>query len=119
MPRAKRGVKARQRRNRVLKQTEGYFIGRKNKYARAVETLHRAWKYAFRDRRTKKRDFRGLWITRIAAAAEQNGVSYSRLINGLKNANIRLDRKILSDLAVADPAAFTAVAKKAVAALSK
>lgn len=119
MPRAKRGVKARRRRNRVLKQTEGYFIGRKNKYSRAVETLHRAWVYAFRDRRAKKRDFRGLWITRISAAAKQNGLSYSNLIHGLKTANIMLDRKVLSDIAISDPAAFTAVAKKAVASLSK
>lgn len=119
MPRAKRGVKARRRRNRVLKQTEGYFLGRRNKYARAVENLHRAWKYAFRDRKKKKRDFRSLWITRISAGAEANGLSYSRLINGLQKAQVKLDRKILSDLATFDPAAFTQVVKKAAASLTQ
>lgn len=118
MPRAKRGVKARRRRNRVLKQTEGYFLGRRNKYARAVENLHRAWRYAFRDRKAKKRDFRSLWIMRISAGAEANGVSYSKFIHGLQKAQIRLDRKVLSDIATHDPLAFTQVAKKAVSALS-
>lgn len=118
MPRAKRGTKARARRKKVFQETEGFFIGRNNKYKRAVETLHRAWKYAFRDRRAKKRDFRNLWITRIGAAAENNGISYSQLINGLNLSNIKLDRKVLSDIAITDPAAFTAVAKKAVSAVS-
>lgn len=118
MPRAKRGTKARARRKKVFKHTEGYFIGRNNKYKRAVENLHRAWKYAFRDRRAKKRDFRGLWITRIAAAAENNGTSYSRLIHALIKSNIKLDRKILSDIAISDPLAFTAVVKKASASLT-
>ena len=119
MPRAKRGTKARARRKKVFKATEGYFLGRNVQYSRAVENLHRAWKYAFRDRRAKKRDFRGLWITRISAAAEQNGVSYSKLINALNLSNIKLDRKILSDIAITDPAAFTAVVKKATASLTK
>ena len=119
MPRAKRGTKARARRKKVFQETEGYFIGRNNKYKRAVENLHRAWKYAFRDRRAKKRDFRGLWITRIGAAAEKNGLTYSRLINGLNLANIKLDRKILSDIAISDPAAFTAVVKKASASFAR
>src|SRR6218665_3974879 len=105
MPREKRGTKARDRRKKVFQETEGYFLGRNNKYSRAVENLHRAWKYAFRDRRAKKRDFRGLWITRISAAAEQNGVSYSKLINGLNLSNIKLDRKVLSDIAITDPSA--------------
>ena len=113
MPRAKRGTKLRARRKKVFKHTEGFFIGRNNKYKRAVETLHRGWKYAFRDRRAKKRDIRGLWITRIAAAAENNGISYSQLINKLIKANIKLDRKILSSIAIEDPVAFTAVVKKA------
>jgi len=117
MPRAKRGTKARARRKKVFQETEGYFLGRRNKYSRAVENLHRAWKYAFRDRRAKKRDFRGLWITRIGAAAEKNGTTYSRLINALNVANIKLDRKILSDIAIADPVAFTAVVKKATASV--
>jgi large subunit ribosomal protein L20 len=119
MPRAKRGTKARARRKKVFQHTEGYFIGRNNKYKRAVENLHRAWKYAFRDRRAKKRDFRGLWITRISAAAEKNGVSYSRLIHAMSLSKIKLDRKILSDIAISDPGAFTAVVKKATAALTK
>ncbi|RZA06523.1 MAG: 50S ribosomal protein L20 [Proteobacteria bacterium] len=116
MPRAKRGTKARARRKKVFKETEGFFIGRNNKYRRAVETLHRAWVYAFRDRRAKKRDFRGLWITRLSAAAENNGTSYSKLIHALKLAKITLDRKVLSDIAINDPVAFTAVVKAANAA---
>lgn len=119
MPRAKRGTKARARRKKVFKETEGFFIGRNNQYARAVETLHRGWKYAFRDRRAKKRDFRGLWITRIGAAAASNGTSYSRLIADLLKANIKLDRKILSDIAISDPATFTAVVRKASATATK
>jgi large subunit ribosomal protein L20 len=118
MPRAKRGTKARARRKKVFKHTEGFFIGRNNKYKRAVETLHRGWKYAFRDRRAKKREFRGLWITRITAAAEKNGISYSRLINAMNLSKIKLDRKVLSDIAITDPAAFTAVVKKAAASLT-
>lgn len=119
MPRAKRGTKARARRKKVFEHTEGYFLGRRNKYSRAVENLHRAWKYAFRDRRAKKRDFRGLWITRIGAAAEKNGTNYSQLISALLKSNIKLDRKILADIAISDPSAFTAVVKKAGAALTK
>ncbi len=119
MPRAKRGTKARARRKKVFKETEGFFIGRNNQYARAVETLHRGWKYAFRDRRAKKRNFRGLWITRIGAAAELNGTTYSRLIHALGLAKIQLDRKILSDIAITDPSAFTAVVKKASASMTK
>jgi large subunit ribosomal protein L20 len=113
MPRAKRGTKARARRKKVFKETEGFFIGRNNKYRRAVETLHRAWVYAFRDRRAKKREFRGLWITRLGAAAKLNGTSYSRLIHALDVAGIKLDRKVLSDIAITDPAGFTAVVKAA------
>src|SRR5688572_19197159 len=113
MPRAKRGFKARRRRNRVLKQTEGYFLGRKNRFRQAVEVLRHAWEYGYVSRALKKRDFRRLWIVRINAAARTAGTSYSRLIAGLKKANIGLDRKILSDLAVVDPAAFQAVAKLA------
>ena len=117
MPRAKRGTKARARRKKVFQETEGYFIGRNNKYRRAVETLHRAWTYAFRDRKAKKRDFRKLWITRINAAARQNGMSYSTFMNGLSLSGLEVDRKILADLAVHDPAAFTAIAEAARKAL--
>lgn len=113
MPRAKRGFKARRRRNRVLKQTEGYFLGRKNRFRQAVEVLHHAWEYAYISRRLKKRDFRRLWIVRINAGARTVGSTYSRLVAGLKKANVGLDRKILSELAVFDPAAFQAVAQLA------
>jgi large subunit ribosomal protein L20 len=113
MPRVKRGFKARRRRNRVLNQTEGYFLGRKNRFRQAVEVLRHAWEYGYISRRLKKRDFRRLWIARINAAARTNGTTYSRLINALKKANISLDRKILSDLAIHDPASFSAVVKLA------
>jgi len=115
MPRVKRGFKARRRRNRVLNQTEGYFLGRKNRFRQAVEVLRRAWEYGYVSRRLKKRDFRKLWIARINAAARTNGTTYSRLINALKKANISLDRKILSDLAIHDPNSFSAVVKLATA----
>ncbi len=111
MPRIKRGFKARRRRNRVLNQTEGYFLGRKNRFRQAVEVLRHAWEYGYVSRALKKRDFRRLWITRINAAARTQGVSYSRLVAGLKKANVTIDRKILSDLAVADPAGFSAIVK--------
>src|SRR3954463_2235781 len=111
MPRVKRGFKARRRRNRVLNQTEGYFLGRKNRYRQAVAVLRHAWEYAYISRKLKKRDFRRLWITRINAAARINGTSYSRLISGLKKASVLLDRKIMSDIAIHDPASFGAVAK--------
>ena len=113
MPRVKRGFKARRRRNRVLNQTEGYFLGRKNRYRQAVEVLRHAWEYGYISRRLKKRDFRKLWIARINAASRTNGTTYSRLINALKKASITLDRKILSDLAIHDPASFSAIVKLA------
>jgi len=113
MPRAKRGFKARRRRNRVLNQTEGYFLGRKNRFRQAVEVLRHAWEYGYVSRALKKRDFRRLWIVRINAAARLAGTTYSRLVNGLKKSNIVIDRKILSDLAVRDAAGFQAVVKAA------
>ncbi|AUX25902.1 50S ribosomal protein L20 [Sorangium cellulosum] len=113
MPRVKRGFKARRRRNRVLNQTEGYFLGRKNRFRQAVEVLHHAWEYGYISRKLKKRDFRRLWITRINAAARLNGTTYSRLVSGLKKAGIGLDRKILSEIAIHDPSSFGAVAKLA------
>jgi large subunit ribosomal protein L20 len=113
MPRVKRGFKARRRRNRVLNQTEGFHLGRKNRYRQAVEVLRHSWEYGYISRRLKKRDFRKLWIARINAAARTNGTTYSRLINALKKANIVLDRKILSDIAIHDAASFTAVVKLA------
>jgi large subunit ribosomal protein L20 len=114
--RVTRGVKARRRRNRVLKLAKGYRGRRKNCYKRANQAVERALDYASRDRARKKRDFRSLWIVRINAAARGVGLSYSRLIAGLNRANVELDRKVLADLAVTDPAGFTAVANIAKAA---
>jgi len=106
MPRAKRGFKARRRRNRVLNLTEGYFLGRKNRYRQAVEVLRHAWEYGYISRRLKKRDFRRLWIARINAAARAEGLTYSRLISGLKKSGVIVNRKTLAELAVHDQAAF-------------
>lgn len=111
--RVKRGFKARRRRNRVLKQAKGFRGRRKNTYRRAVEAVQRAMNYSTRDRKQKKRDFRRLWIVRINAAARQNGMSYSRLIDGLLKANCLLDRKVLADIALFDPKGFTAVVETA------
>lgn len=113
MPRVTRGFKARRRRNKVLKMAKGFRGGRHRLYRTATEAVDRALCYAYRDRRAKKRDFRRLWIVRIGAAAAQNGTSYSRLMGGLKKANVELDRKVLANLAVLDPKAFSAVAKLA------
>ena len=113
MPRAKRGFKARRRRNKILKHASGYHSARSRLYAYAKEVVMKAWVYSYAHRRRRKRDFRRLWITRINAAARANGTSYSRLMHGLKNASIALDRKILSDLAAADPQAFAKVAAAA------
>jgi large subunit ribosomal protein L20 len=109
MPRAKRGFKRRRRHNKVLEKAKGFVLGRKNKFKRTAEAVDRAGIYAYRDRRAKKRDFRQLWIARISAAASNNNISYSRLIHALGQAKITLDRKILSDIAIADPRAFTAI----------
>jgi large subunit ribosomal protein L20 len=110
MPRARRGFKARQRRNKVLKLAKGFVGGRRKLFRTAVETVQRALVFAYRDRKVRKRDFRKLWIVRINAAAHENGMSYSRFINGLSKASVALDRKVLADLAVTDPAGFTALA---------
>ncbi len=117
MPRAKRGFKARRRRNKVLKLAKGFRGARGKLFRSATEAVDRALNYAFRDRRVKKRDFRALWIARINAASRDNGLSYSRLVFGLKKAEIGLDRKILAQLAVTDPAGFSAVVDKAKAQL--
>jgi large subunit ribosomal protein L20 len=109
MPRAKRGFKRRRRHNKILKKAEGFVFGRKNKIRRAAEAVDRASIYAYRDRRVKKRDFRGLWISRLSAAVQGNDMSYSRFIAALKKAEIKLDRKVLSDIAIADPAGFAAI----------
>jgi len=113
MPRVRRGFKARRRRNRVLKLAKGFRGGRHRLYRTATEAVDRALCYAYRDRRTKKRDFRRLWIVRIAAAAKANNTSYSRLMGGLKKANVDLDRKVLANMAILDPQAFSEVVKLA------
>ena len=117
MPRVKRGVTARARHKKVMKAAKGYYGARSRVYRVAVQAVTKAGQYAYRDRRQKKRQFRQLWIARINAAARQNGLSYSRLINGLKKASIEIDRKILSDIAVHDKLAFTALVEKAKSAL--
>ena len=113
MPRVSRGFKARRRRNRVLKMAKGYVGARHRLIRSASEAVDRALNYAYRDRRQKKRDFRQLWIARISAAAKMNGLSYSKLIGGLKKAKIDLDRKVLSNMAILDPNAFTQLTKLA------
>jgi large subunit ribosomal protein L20 len=117
MPRVKRGVTARARHKKVLEQAKGYRGRRKNVYRVAKQAVIRAGQMAYRDRRQRKRQMRALWIVRINAAARENGLSYSRLINGLSRAEIQLDRKVLADLAVFDKPAFSALAEKARAAL--
>lgn len=117
MPRVKRGFPARRRRKKIFKLAKGFLGGRHRLLKTAREAVERAWKYSFRDRRARKRDFRQLWIVRINAAARDNDLSYSRLVHGLKLANIELDRKILADLAVFDPKAFSQVAEVAKNAL--
>ena len=118
MPRVKRGVTAHARHKKVIKQAKGYSGRRKNVYRVAVQAVTKAGQYAYRDRRQKKRVFRQLWIARINPGARECGLSYSRLINGLKKAEIEIDRKVLADLAMNDMAAFTAVAEKAKTALA-
>ena len=109
MPRVTRGFKARRRRNRVLKLAKGYRGGKSRLYRTATEAVDKALGYAYRDRRNKKRDFRRLWITRISAGAKMNEINYSRLMGGLKKANIDLDRKVLANMAILDAPAFTEV----------
>ena len=115
--RVKRGFKARQRRKRVLKLAKGYRGGRSKLFRTAADAVDKALMYAYRDRRAKKRDFRKLWIARINAGARMNDLTYSRLIHGLKQANIELDRKVLAELAVSDPAGFSQVVSLASAQL--
>jgi large subunit ribosomal protein L20 len=112
MPRVKRGTKKRKRRSKILKLAKGYYGARSHNYRTAKEAVEKGLQYAYRDRRTRKRNFRRLWIIRIKAAAEHNGVSYSRFINGLSKLNINLDRKILADLAVNSPQTFMQIADK-------
>ncbi len=112
MTRIKRGLATKKRHKRILKQTKGFWGQRKNVFKRAHETLLRAWAFAFKGRKLKKRDMRGLFITRIKAAANQLGLSYSKLIHGLKKSDIQLNRKMLSQLAIFEPKAFEQLVSK-------
>jgi large subunit ribosomal protein L20 len=118
MPRVKRGVPARRRRRRVLKEAKGFQGSRHRLFKTAREAVERAWKYAYRDRRQRKREFRGLWIARINAAVREHDLSYSRFMDGLHKAGVEVDRKNLADLAVSDPAAFGALVARAKAQLT-
>ena len=113
MPRGTSAGARNKRKKKIFKAAKGYFGGRKNLYKTAKDAVEKGWEHAYRDRKKKKRNFRRLWITRINAAARQNDLSYSRLINGLKEAGVELDRKALADLAVRSPDAFTALAEQA------
>ena len=116
MPRVKRGFKARHRRKKILKMAKGYMGARHRCFKQAKETVEKGLCYAFRDRKAKKRLYRGLWIVRVNAACRQNDISYSRFINALKKAEIGVDRKMLANLAVTDPGAFSALVSMAKAA---
>ncbi len=113
MPRVTSSVARNRRKKKVLKEARGQFGGRSKLYRTAKNSVERGWAYAYRDRRRRKRDFRRLWIARINAAARQNGLSYSRFVSGLRGAGVELNRKMLADLAVRDPAAFSELAEVA------
>jgi len=118
MPRVKRSVNARKKRRKVLEQAKGYRGTKHSSYRRAKEQVQRSLKYAYRDRRVRKREFRKLWIVRINAGARENGLSYNTFMHGLKLAEIELDRKVLADMAVADPASFASLVEQARVALA-
>jgi len=118
MPRVKRGVQARRRHKKILKQAKGYYGARSRVFRVAKQAVIKAGQYAYRDRRQRKRQFRALWIARINAAARINGLSYSRFIAGLKKASIEIDRKVLADLAVYEKEVFAAIVMKAKASLA-
>ena len=117
MARVKRGVQAHVKHKKIIKLAKGYSGRRKNVFRAAVQAVTKAGQYQYRDRRQRKRQFRQLWIARINAAARENGLSYSRFINGLKKAGVEIDRKVLADIAVFDKVGFTAIAEKAKACL--
>jgi large subunit ribosomal protein L20 len=119
MPRVKRATHAKKKRRKVLKAAKGYMGARGRLYRSATEAVDRALQFAYRDRRAKKREFRRLWIARINAQARLDGISYSRLIEGLAKANVDIDRKVLADMAVKDPAAFSKVVQVAKASLTQ
>ena len=118
MPRVKRGVVAHRRHKKILKQAKGYYGARRKIFRVAKQAVIKAGQYAYRDRRQRKRQFRALWIARINAAARMNGLSYSRMMDGLNKAGVDIDRKILADLAFQDEAAFAALAEQAKSALA-
>lgn len=118
MPRVKRGVIASRRHKKILKLAKGYYGARSRVFRVAKQAVIKAGQYAYRDRRQRKRQFRALWIVRINAGAREHGMSYSRLINGLKQANVQIDRRVLADLAMNEKAAFAAVVNTAKAALA-
>ncbi|PID43089.1 MAG: 50S ribosomal protein L20 [Proteobacteria bacterium] len=118
MPRVKRGVVARARHKKILKQAKGYYGARSRVFRVAKQAVIKAGQYAYRDRRQRKRQFRALWIARINAGARLNGLSYSRLIAGLKKSNVEIDRKVLADLAMNEKQAFAAIVEQAKAALA-
>jgi len=113
MPRVKRGTKRRAKRKKILERASGFYLTKSKLYRSAKESVERALKFAYSGRRQKKRQYRSLWIVRIGAAAREHGMSYSQFINGLKKSGMELDRKILADLAVKDPAAFKGLAEQA------
>jgi large subunit ribosomal protein L20 len=113
MPRVKRGTKRRQRRKKILERASGYFLTKSKLYRAAQQSVERGLKFAYSGRRQKKRQYRSIWIVRIGAAAKQHGISYNRFISGLKRAGVELDRKVLADIAVNDPAGFGALAETA------
>ncbi len=117
MARVKRSVNAKKKRRKVLARAKGYYGMKSRSYRNAKQQVQHSMQYQYRDRRNKKREFRKLWITRINAAARLNGMSYSKFMNGLSKAGVELDRKVLADMAVADPEAFAAIAEVAKAAL--
>lgn len=118
MSRVKRGVTAHARHKKIVKSAKGYYGRRKNVFRAAVQAVEKAAQYAYRDRRRRKRNFRSLWIQRINAATREHGMTYGRFIDGLGKAGIEIDRKVLSDLAIREPAAFKALVDKAAAALA-
>ncbi len=118
MPRVKRGTKRRAKRKKILERASGYFLTKSKLYRAAKEAVDRGLKFAYSGRKQRKRQFRSLWIVRIAAAAKLNGTSYSQFINGLKKAGVELDRKILAEIAVKDAAGFTKLVEQAKSALA-
>jgi len=119
MPRATEAPARNKRKKKIFKAAKGYFGGRKNLYRTAKDAVEKGWEHAYRDRKVKKRTFRALWIVRINAAARENDLTYSRFMNGLKQSGIELDRKVLADMAIRDPAAFTNLAERAKEGLAK